>query len=74
MPVGVALDLHGNLSQKIVGNATAIAGFKTYPHVDMYETGDRVGRITLRALKGVAADDGLGQPADAAACDADGDR
>ena len=54
VPVGVALDLHGNLSQKIVGNATAIAGFKTYPHVDMYETGDRVGRITLRALKGLS--------------------
>jgi microcystin degradation protein MlrC len=54
VPVGVALDLHGNLSQKIVGNATAIAGFKTYPHVDMYETGDHVGRITLRALKGLS--------------------
>jgi microcystin degradation protein MlrC len=54
VPVGVALDLHGNLSQKIVGNATAIAGFKTYPHVDMYETGDRVGRITLWALKGLS--------------------
>ncbi len=54
VPVGVALDLHGNLSQKIVGNATAIAGFKTYPHVDMYETGERVGRITLRALKGLS--------------------
>ncbi|UEM06413.1 M81 family metallopeptidase [Skermanella rosea] len=52
VPVGVALDLHGNLSEKIVSNATAIAGFKTYPHVDMYETGDRVGRITLGALKG----------------------
>ncbi|GEO42285.1 microcystinase C [Skermanella aerolata] len=54
VPVGVALDLHGNLSQKIVGNATAIAGFKTYPHVDMYETGELVGRIVFRALKGLS--------------------
>jgi microcystin degradation protein MlrC len=52
VPVGVALDLHGNLSEKIVANSTAIAGFKTYPHVDMYETGERVGRIALGALKG----------------------
>ncbi|EWY36207.1 MlrC family protein 8 [Skermanella stibiiresistens SB22] len=52
VPIGVALDLHGNLSEKIVSNATAVAGFKTYPHVDMYETGERVGRITLGAVKG----------------------
>jgi microcystin degradation protein MlrC len=34
--------------------ASALVAYKTYPHVDMYETGERVGRITLRALKGLS--------------------
>ncbi len=51
-PIIVALDLHGNLSDKTVGNADVVTGFKTYPHVDMYETGDQAGRIAFRALKG----------------------
>lgn len=39
VPVGVALDLHGNITPRMVENCDAMAGFKTYPHVDMYETG-----------------------------------
>lgn len=54
VPVGVALDLHGNLTEAMVSNATAVAGFKTYPHVDMYETGERVGRAILDLLDGRA--------------------
>jgi microcystin degradation protein MlrC len=52
VPVAVALDLHANVSPAMVANSTAIAGFKTYPHTDMYETGERVGRIVLDALEG----------------------
>ena len=33
MPVAVALDLHANLTAKIIANCTAIAGYTTYPHV-----------------------------------------
>lgn len=54
VPIGVALDLHANLSEKIVANATAVVGFKTYPHTDMYETGERCARIILNALDGRA--------------------
>lgn len=52
VPIGVALDLHANVTEAMVASATAIAGFKTYPHVDMYETGERVGRIAFGAVKG----------------------
>ncbi len=48
-PIAVALDLHGNLSDKIVNNADVVTGFKTYPHTDMYETGLQAGRIAFRA-------------------------
>jgi len=52
IPVGVALDLHGNITQKIIDNADVVVGFKTYPHVDMYETGLHAGRLLLNMLQG----------------------
>ena len=52
VPVAVALDLHGNVTQKMVDNADVIISFKTYPHVDMYETGEHAGRILFDWLAG----------------------
>jgi len=52
LPIAVALDLHANLTERMVANATAIAGYKTYPHVDMAAAGERAGRIVLDALAG----------------------
>jgi microcystin degradation protein MlrC len=52
VPVAVAFDYHTNLSPAIVANASVIAGYKTYPHVDMYETGRLAGEILARALRG----------------------
>ena len=49
-PVAVALDLHANLSQAMVDHADVIVGFKTYPHVDMYETGAHAARLAFRWL------------------------
>ncbi|MDA0664421.1 MAG: M81 family metallopeptidase [Proteobacteria bacterium] len=50
LPIAVALDFHTNLSAAMVDNATVIAGYRTYPHIDMYETGERAGRTLIRAL------------------------
>ena len=50
VPLGVALDLHGNITGRMVANCDAIAGFKTYPHVDMAETGTLVVGIVGRML------------------------
>jgi len=47
VPVAVSLDLHGNVTQKMVNNADVIISFKTYPHVDMYEAGAHAGRLLL---------------------------
>jgi microcystin degradation protein MlrC len=52
LPIAVALDFHTNLSEEMVNNATVITGYRTYPHVDLYETGLRAGQTLLRALKG----------------------
>jgi microcystin degradation protein MlrC len=52
LPIAVSLDLHANITDDIVENCTVLVGYKTYPHIDMYETGTHAGRILLRALKG----------------------
>jgi len=54
VPLGVALDLHGNITGKMVANADVMVGFKTYPHIDMYETGEHAGRLLLQMLRGEA--------------------
>jgi microcystin degradation protein MlrC len=51
VPLGVALDLHGNITPKMVDNADVMVGFKTYPHIDMYETGEHVARLVLQMLQ-----------------------
>lgn len=52
LPIAVTLDLHCNLTRRMVDNCTALIGYKTYPHVDMYEVGMQVGRIVLDAMRG----------------------
>lgn len=46
-PLAVALDLHGNISRTMVDAADIVVGFKTYPHVDMFETGAHVARLAF---------------------------
>src|SRR3546814_3197742 len=52
VPIGVALDLHGNATQAMMDHADVIVGFKTYPHIDMYKTGDHAGRLLFGMLDG----------------------
>ncbi len=54
VPIGVALDMHTNLYDAMGEHATVIAGYQTYPHVDMYQTGQRAGRAILALLAGKA--------------------
>ena len=50
LPIGVALDMHTNLYDDFAARCTVIAGYQTYPHVDVYETGLRAGRALLASL------------------------
>ena len=54
IPIGVALDMHTNFYPAIADNATAVAGYQTYPHVDMDRTGERAGRAIFAMLAGNA--------------------
>jgi len=52
LPIAVTCDLHCNLTEKMVTNCTALVGYKTYPHTDIYETAEQVGRIVLDTVAG----------------------
>ncbi|MBC7134742.1 MAG: M81 family metallopeptidase, partial [Oceanibaculum nanhaiense] len=52
VPIAVTLDLHTNLTQRMVDNCTALIGYKTYPHVDMYEVAEQIGRVVLDSMAG----------------------
>ncbi len=52
LPIAVALDMHTNLYDAMARQATVIAGYQTYPHVDVYQTGQRAGQALLGLLAG----------------------
>src|SRR3982074_1328200 len=51
-PIAVSLDMHANLYDSIVDNATVVTGYRTYPHIDTYDTAKRAGEILLKAMRG----------------------
>lgn len=52
LPIAVTCDFHCNLTERMVSNCTALIGYKTYPHVDMYEVGLQVAKIVLDSMEG----------------------
>ncbi len=52
VPIAVSLDMHANLFEAMVSNCTVLAGYHTYPHVDMDATARRAGQLLVDALKG----------------------
>ena len=52
LPITVSLDLHANVTPLMVTMADVIESYRTYPHVDMAETGRRSARMMARLLEG----------------------
>ena len=46
-----SLDFHANVSPRMVAAADALVGYRTYPHVDMAETGARAFALLGEALR-----------------------
>jgi microcystin degradation protein MlrC len=44
--------MHANLYDAMSANATVVTGYRTYPHIDTYETAKLAGEILLRAMRG----------------------
>lgn len=51
VPIAAAMDMHTNLYDAFAQQVQVIAGYQTYPHVDMFETGQRAGRALLAQLQ-----------------------
>ncbi|MGZ0190031.1 MAG: M81 family metallopeptidase, partial [Alphaproteobacteria bacterium] len=51
-PIAMTLDPHANVSQRMCSLANIIVSFRTYPHVDMRDTGRRAGKILQRTMAG----------------------
>lgn len=50
MPIVASLDLHANVTERMLRHASAMTAFRTYPHVDMAETGARAAALLAVAL------------------------
>jgi microcystin degradation protein MlrC len=51
VPVVASLDLHANMTKAMVENVDAMVAYRTYPHVDMADTGARAARLLDQMLK-----------------------
>ncbi len=51
-PIVVTLDLHGNVSQRLVDGCDAAVAYRTCPHVDQRECGRRAASQLVRQLRG----------------------
>jgi microcystin degradation protein MlrC len=50
MPIVASLDLHANVTERMLALSDAMTAFRTYPHVDMRETGARAARMLARRI------------------------
>lgn len=50
VPVVATLDLHANISQRMVDAATALIGYDTYPHVDMAARAEEAADLLVRVI------------------------
>jgi microcystin degradation protein MlrC len=51
-PIAVSLDMHANLYDAMIANATVVTGYRTYPHIDTYDTAKLAGDILSRTMRG----------------------
>lgn len=54
VPVLASLDLHANVTARMLASVDAFVAYRTYPHVDMAETGERAAALLLGRLAGEA--------------------
>lgn len=52
VPIVATLDLHANVSQRMVNAANLLIGYHTYPHVDMAERGEDACRLLTHLIAG----------------------
>jgi microcystin degradation protein MlrC len=51
LPIVASLDLHANVTQRMLSLADALVSYRTYPHVDMADTGALAAELLARRLR-----------------------
>ncbi|MBE7416226.1 MAG: M81 family metallopeptidase [Ideonella sp.] len=51
LPIVASLDLHANVTERMLREADALVAYRTYPHVDMAATGERAAELLARRLQ-----------------------
>ena len=52
IPVGMTVDLHVNLSRRMLNCVDIMTSYKEYPHADMYQRGLETADLLLKTLRG----------------------
>lgn len=52
VPIMATLDLHTNLTERMVSMANVLIPYNQYPHADMYERGRKTAELMMRMLRG----------------------
>jgi microcystin degradation protein MlrC len=51
LPIVASLDFHTNMTAAMVRHASAMVGYRTYPHIDMAATGGRAAQLLDRLIR-----------------------
>ena len=51
IPIVASLDLHANVTQRMLREADALVAYRSYPHVDMAATGELAAQLLARRFK-----------------------
>src|ERR1700722_18786208 len=51
IPIVASLDFHTNMTPEMVRYSSAMVGYRTYPHIDMAETGSRAAQLLDRLIR-----------------------
>lgn len=52
LPIACSLDLHGNITKRMFDLSDIMVGFRTYPHIDMADTGYRAAQALQAMVSG----------------------
>ncbi len=52
VPIGVTLDLHANISDRMAALSDVIVIYRTYPHIDQYEVATQAAELIRRTIAG----------------------
>jgi microcystin degradation protein MlrC len=52
VPIAAVLDIHGNITDLKLRASNLLLGYRTNPHVDLYERGRKAARLLLSMIKG----------------------